>query len=530
MADLTLRTVKGSSLTHLELDANFTALDSDITAFKNSTNVVAGTYGSASEVPVFRVNSFGQIDSATTVTVAGVSSFDFDSNTGSLTINTADGGSFTEVLTLDPYTTTTLAEGDNLYYTIVRADSDARYAVSVTDAGGDGSFSYNPATGVFTYTGPSATEVRAHFSASNGVSYSSATGAFQAVESEINHDTLFNFVANEHIDHTTVTMTAGAGLLGGGTIAATREFKVDSASIATVSTSQTLTNKTISGSNNTLSNIANASLTNSSITINGTAVSLGGTRTLVTDDISEDGSPANLWFTTGRARQSISHIDNGGDGSLSYDNSTGVISYTGPSASEVRAHFSAGNGIKINSGVIATDSSSSVTFSGLTVTNNVLISGNLQVDGTTTTVSTENLEVTDNMIYLNAGESDGSPTLFIDIGFAGNRNDTGSYAHTGLFRDATDGIWKFFDGYIPEPDAALQINTAHASYSEAPVQGSKFISSTTSGAPIEVSSNQKVINLNADLLDSQEGSYYLDYNNQTNRPSRWAASFMLMGA
>jgi hypothetical protein len=39
---------------------------------------------------------------------------------------------------------------------------------------------------------------------------------------------------------------------------------------------QTLTNKTISGSSNTLSNIANSSLTNSSITVNGTAVSLGG--------------------------------------------------------------------------------------------------------------------------------------------------------------------------------------------------------------------------------------------------------------
>ena len=38
----------------------------------------------------------------------------------------------------------------------------------------------------------------------------------------------------------------------------------------------TLTNKTISGSSNTLSNIGNSSLTNSSITINGSAISLGG--------------------------------------------------------------------------------------------------------------------------------------------------------------------------------------------------------------------------------------------------------------
>jgi hypothetical protein len=45
-------------------------------------------------------------------------------------------------------------------------------------------------------------------------------------------------------------------------------------------TTDTLTNKTISGSNNTISNIANASLTNSSITINGTTISLGGTATV----------------------------------------------------------------------------------------------------------------------------------------------------------------------------------------------------------------------------------------------------------
>ena len=44
----------------------------------------------------------------------------------------------------------------------------------------------------------------------------------------------------------------------------------------------TLTNKTISGSSNTLSNIGNASLTNSSITINGTSVSLGGSISIST--------------------------------------------------------------------------------------------------------------------------------------------------------------------------------------------------------------------------------------------------------
>ena len=55
------------------------------------------------------------------------------------------------------------------------ADGDARSAISVTDAGGDGSLTYNSSSGVITYTGPSASEVRAHFSAGTGVSISSGT-------------------------------------------------------------------------------------------------------------------------------------------------------------------------------------------------------------------------------------------------------------------------------------------------------------------------------------------------------------------
>ena len=53
------------------------------------------------------------------------------------------------------------------------------------------------------------------------------------------------------------------------------------------------------------------------------------------------------------ARKAISVSDTGGDGSLSYNNSTGVLTFTGPSASEVRAHFSAGEGIDISSGEIS---------------------------------------------------------------------------------------------------------------------------------------------------------------------------------
>ena len=43
----------------------------------------------------------------------------------------------------------------------------------------------------------------------------------------------------------------------------------------------------------------------------------------------------------------ISVTDSGGDGSLAYNSTSGVITYTGPSPSEVRAHFSGGTGIPL---------------------------------------------------------------------------------------------------------------------------------------------------------------------------------------
>lgn len=50
-----------------------------------------------------------------------------------------------------------------------------------------------------------------------------------------------------------------------------------------------------------------------------------GAVVLYTDDISEDGSPVNLWFTNARARTAISLTTSGTSGAATYDNSTGVL-------------------------------------------------------------------------------------------------------------------------------------------------------------------------------------------------------------
>jgi len=69
-------------------------------------------------------------------------------------------------------------------------------------------------------------------------------------------------------------------------------------------------------------------------------------------------------------RNSISVTDSSGDGSLSYSSANGVITYTGPSATEVRAHFSSGNGVTITSGQISIGqdvaNTANVEFDGIT--------------------------------------------------------------------------------------------------------------------------------------------------------------------
>lgn len=85
---------------------------------------------------------------------------------------------------------------------------------------------------------------------------------------------------------------------------------------------------------------------------------------------------------------------------------------------------------------------------------NLTISGDLIVNGTTTTVSSTNLEVTDPLIYIGTGNSANSK----DLGIVGHF-DNGTYQHTGIVRDATDGKWKLFSGISTEPSDTIDFTT-----------------------------------------------------------------------
>jgi len=162
--------------------------------------------------------------------------------------------------------------------------------------------------------------------------------------------------------------------------------------------------------------------------------------TLTTTDIAEGD---NEYYTDARARAAISVTDSGGDGSLAYNSSTGVITYTGPSASEVRAHVSAGDGLDVSSGEFSVDNtivrtSGAQTIAGAkTYSDDAIFNGNLTINGTQTVVNTETLTVDDNIIILNNNAS-GTPSE--NAGIQVNR---GTSADVTLRWGESTDTWEF---------------------------------------------------------------------------------------
>jgi len=106
-------------------------------------------------------------------------------------------------------------------------------------------------------------------SPSNGdFRYNSDLGAFEGYANNV-----WGVIAAGGVGVTSIA--TGTGLTGG-PITSSGTISIDS-TVVTLTDTQTLTNKTISGASNTLTNIGNASLTNSSLTIGTTSISLGAT-------------------------------------------------------------------------------------------------------------------------------------------------------------------------------------------------------------------------------------------------------------
>lgn len=224
----------------------------DITASRTISmpNVgTAGTYGSAAAVPVFTTDAQGRVSAASNTNIAipasqitdfseavddrvaalvvagaGISiTYNDPANTLtfastitqytdeqaqdaaaaliqngtgiSWTYNDA-ANTLTPAVTLAPFSTTNLTEGTNLYFTDERAQ-DAIGAALTDTASVD--FVYNDVANTITAT---------------------------VLPAGVNHNALANYVANQHVDHSTVSIIAGTGLTGGGDLTTSRTLNL----------------------------------------------------------------------------------------------------------------------------------------------------------------------------------------------------------------------------------------------------------------------------------------------------------------
>lgn len=335
---------------------------------RRNTTVIAGTYGSGSAIPVITVDGSGFVDSAGTITVATVLNTIAETGTGS--INLLDSSlEIAAGVGID-----TIASGNTVTVEIDSADlyayfnHDDFFGFVANEHIDHSSVNINAGKGL-TGGGNIASDVtididsanvRAMFSGGTGITYNNGTGAFTTTDGDIVHDNLSGFVLNEHIDHSSVSITAGAGLTGGGTIASDRTLNVVGGDGITANADEI--EVTVDGSTIELSatdgsgavrvkdgGITNTKLENSSLTVGSTNIALGATSTTLAGLTQLD-------------------IDN-----IRIDGNTISSTSSGNMFIDPHPEDSAGT---------------------------LVILGDLQINGTTTTINSVNLSISDKNIVL----------------------------------------------------------------------------------------------------------------------------------
>ncbi len=193
--------------------------------------------------------------------------------------------------------------------------------------------------------------------------------------------------------------------------------------------------------------------------ISGSSSSEGGAATIAV--VANNGIVSNTSGVFAKAANGIS-VDAAG---------INVVGGSGLVANSTGVHVGAANGINVTADAVGltTGSTLTVNSAGLHVNTSLSItdlslSGNLTVLGTLSTIDTTNLTVQDSLIELANGNA---TTDILDIGLYGQYGSTGA-KYTGLFRDATDGVYKLFAGSQTEPTTT--VDTAAAGYTTATLQ------------------------------------------------------------
>ena len=253
--------------------------------------------------------------------------------------------------------------------------------------------------------------------------------------------------------------------------------------VVTETSTDTLTNKTISGSSNTLSNIGNSSLTNSSINFGGVSLALGASDATPAFDLQDATNypTSSLTGTITNAQLAGSIANDKLAGSIANSklaNSAVTVGTTsislGASSTTIAGvtDFTAGS-INIAGNVIKSNDSTVVEIGGgdgLSIAGNLTVSGNMTITGSTTTLSSTNTVVSDKLYELGNGTT-GTPS-----------GDAGIIIERGSSDNAFIGFDESADKFIVGTGAFTGASSGDLTISTGTLVASAFEGSLTGNA------------------------------------------------
>jgi hypothetical protein len=186
----------------------------------------------------------------------------------------------------------------------------------------------------------------------------------------------------------------------------------------------------------------------------------------------------------------ITITNQGGEGATPTITNAGVVTLTG-TANEIEVSASTG----------------SVTIGlpdNVTINKDLSVSGNLYVTGNVVALPVENLVIEDSLIQL---ANNNISADIIDIGFYGSYNTGGGdHEHAGLFRDASDGKFKLFEGLQGQDNLTSTINITGTGYKVATLVADLLASNANVTTALTFGNeNHKILPLSSSILEVRGG-------------------------